>query len=241
MEIRVGCSGWFYNHWSGLFYPEGMPKSRWFQFYSSRFDTVEINSSFYTFPRRESVRRWARAAPEGFIYSVKAHRSITHEGRMRGVQEAISDFYSTVGLLGGKLGCILFQFPPSFRYSDENLSAIIGLLDRRYENVVEFRHRSWLEGKAAGDLIAQGIHVAAVSSERMPFVLFEDSVLYIRMHGDQQGYATDYSDERLLGLAREIVGASPRAVYVYFNNDYRAMAPKNASTLITKIREIMRS
>ena len=93
MQIRVGCSGWYYQHWRGTFYPEDLDKKEWFKYYMSKFDTVEINSSFYSFPDRKRVRSWEKQSSSDFIFSVKMNRSITHVKKLRDVEEDLTLFY----------------------------------------------------------------------------------------------------------------------------------------------------
>ncbi|KAA8923049.1 DUF72 domain-containing protein [Thermoplasma sp.] len=231
MQIRIGCSGWYYPHWAGKFYPSSMNRKEWFRYYSEKFETVEINSSFYSFPDKKRVKSWTNNAPDNFIFSVKMNRIITHIKRLNGCDDEISRFYEVVSSLGNRLGCILYQFPPSFSYSHDNIVLIDNALNHNFCNTVEFRNRSWFSEAARLDLENSDLHVVAVSSERIPLWLKEDSIIYVRLHGNVNGYATDYDKDYLMDLAHRIIALNPETVYVYFNNDYGGYAPKNAEML----------
>ena len=140
----IGCSGWYYWHWKGRFYPETTPGSRWFKHYAGRFNTVELNAPFYSWPTLAAVKTWIRqAGRRNFIYTIKVCELITHVKRFAGTATLVKDFGCIADLLGPQFGCFLFQLPPSFRYTSARLNNILRQLDPRRRNVVEFRHRSW--------------------------------------------------------------------------------------------------
>src|SRR3989344_4599574 len=140
--LYVGCSGWYYNHWKELFY-NGIPQKDWFKYYAKVFDTVELNSPFYHFPKENTAKTWYHQAPKDFVYSIKANRMITHMKKFVGTKKLIKDFYKVTNVLKEKLGCVLFQLPPSLHYHEEKLKEILDQLDRDKKNVLEFRHPSW--------------------------------------------------------------------------------------------------
>ena len=143
-QVHVGCSGWFYWHWRGGFYPAELPTNRWFEHYSKHFKTVELNAPFYSWPTTAAVQAWVRqAGRRKFIYTVKASELITHVKRFIGTKTLVQDFGHIADLLGPRMGCFLFQLPPSFHYSRARLDRILSQLDPARRNVVEFRHRSW--------------------------------------------------------------------------------------------------
>src|SRR5215204_3969816 len=137
MQIHVGCSGWFYWGWRGKFYPEGCPTHHWFEHYTKHFKTVELNAPFYGWPKRATVACWIRQAPANFSYSIKVNRLITHDMRMEGTAMLVEQFYlDAAEPLGVRLACMLFQFPPSFRYTATRLKRLLKHLDPRYRNVL---------------------------------------------------------------------------------------------------------
>ncbi|HEU4496869.1 MAG TPA: DUF72 domain-containing protein, partial [Flavobacterium sp.] len=144
IKIHIGCSSFNTKEWSPIFYPENLPRSRWFGFYASHFNTYELNSTFYKFPTLKSLQNWHAKIPDGFIFSVKAPKIITHLKKFAECETEIGSFYKLCSEgLGEKLGAILFQLPPSFNFTSERLDMITRQLDQNYKNVVEFRNESW--------------------------------------------------------------------------------------------------
>ena len=140
----VGCSGWFYWKWRGSFYPVELPTSEWFGHYAARFDTVEINASFYSWPTVANVKSWLRqSGAQTFIYTVKVCELITHIQKFEDTRALVKDFGLIADILGERMGCFLFQLPPSYHFTEARLSAILAQLDPERRNVVEFRHASW--------------------------------------------------------------------------------------------------
>ena len=128
-RYHIGCSGWFYWKWRGVFYPEALPTKEWFSHYASRFRTVEINASFYSWPTEANVKAWLRAAGRRlFIYTVKVCELITHVKRFKGTKTLVRDFGTIADILGAKMGCFLFQLPPSYHYT-ARLRVVLSQLD----------------------------------------------------------------------------------------------------------------
>src|SRR5215203_2912212 len=126
MEWRIGCSGFSYADWKEIFYPTGLPQKKWFDYYCSHFNTLELNTTFYRFPQLKFLENWYDKSPANFDFSVKAPRLITHYKQFVDTERLLSDFYGTVREgLRDKLGCILFQMPASITYSDDKLDRII--------------------------------------------------------------------------------------------------------------------
>ena len=232
-SIRIGTSGWYYNHWHGLFYPETIAKHKWFEYYTKYFDTVEINSSFYHMPKPENVKKWYRASPESFIYAVKANRFITHLKKLRNIEKPLVDFLQTISILKEKLGSVLFQLPPSLRKDFKLLKDFLSLLDKKVFGVFEFRHKSWYEDKCFSllDDFGAGFCVHDMEGSASPRII-TGKVIYIRFHGTTGRYAGSYNKNALADWARWIrINEKIKACYAYFNNDYKACAVKNAKTL----------
>ena len=143
MRAYIGTSGWDYQHWKGVFYPGDCPRSRWLDYYSRIFPTVEVNATFYHRIRESTYRKWRDSTPEGFLWSVKASRYITHVRRLKEIEESLALFFSDVSCLGDKLGPILFQLPASLAFCDETASAFFRLLPGKRRYALEARHPSW--------------------------------------------------------------------------------------------------
>lgn len=231
MEVRVGCSGWFYQHWKGKLYPTDLPKSRWFSRYAKTFDTVELNAPFYRWPPPATVEKWAKEAPAQFRYTVKVNRLITHLKRLHDTEGLIDDFCNEFSsILGGQMGRFLFQFPPRFDHSISRLRAITTQL--RPGHCVEFRHPSWWNREVFKALKEQGITFCSVSGMGMPDELVKNGPeIYLRLHGPAEVYTGDYPLEQLRGWARRLHQSGARRVWVYFNNDREGFAVTNALAL----------
>jgi len=230
MKYYIGCSGYFYLHWNKIFYPENLKKSLWFDYYSKFFNTVEINSTFYSMPDDKKIKSWYKSSKNDFVFSIKANKVITHIKRLKNIGDTLNNFVNIIKNLNEKLGYILFQFPPSFKYSDENIKNIMDLPEKI--SVIEFRDKSWYNKNIFNDIISKNIHIACVSSMDMPFIIPDDNVVYFRLHGNENGYATDYSNEKLKYYYDNIFNGNKNEIYVYFNNDYYGYAPKNALEFI---------
>lgn len=238
MQIHIGCSGWFYSHWRGVFYPAGeVTTKNWFAYYVAAFRTVELNAPFYRWPKPATVRRWYRDAPPGFIYTAKVNRLITHERRLNGTRKLVQSYYGIADTLREKMGCFLFQFPPSFKYSALNLKRIVAQLDPARKSVAEFRHRSWWQDKVYRALRERGLAFCAVSAPRLP----EDfpanqPVAYFRLHGKSRWYRHDYSLAELQVWKDRILACGAKEAWVYFDNDNKGHAVKNALQLRRLLR-----
>jgi len=238
MQVHVGCSGWFYWHWRGIFYPDTKRTDSWFKHYTSTFHTVELNAPFYSWPKLSTVKGWRRNAPEGFRYSVKVNRLITHEKRMVHTRMLVEEFYGIEKILGAKLGCFLFQFPPSYRYTPSRLASILRQLDPQYRNAVEFRHRSWWRESVYRRFRERGLSFCTVSAPRLPDDLIRTSeVIYARLHGRSRWYRHDYTPGELIEWANKIVASGAREAWIYFDNDREGFAIKNAQKLVRQLRE----
>ncbi len=231
--VYVGCSGWFYWKWRGLFYPADLPTDKWFSHYARRFDTVEINASFYSWPTVANVNAWRRQpGKRRFVYTVKVCELITHIKKFSGTKTLVKDFGMIADILGERMGCFLFQLPPSFHYSKARLNAILRQLDPARRNVVEFRHASWWNETVYAAFRETGTIFCSCSGPRLPDVLVRTADdIYLRLHGPERWYRHDYSKAELAEWARRIKASGAKRAWVYFNNDYGANAPKNARAL----------
>jgi uncharacterized protein YecE (DUF72 family) len=238
-DIRIGTSGWYYDHWKELFYPAGLAKSKWFEHYAQHFDTVEINNTFYHLPKEEYVQRWHKLAPKGFLYAAKANRYITHIKKLKDAEEPLERFFDRVGKLKGKLGPILYQLPPSLHKDLDLLGTFVRLLPKKRRAVFEFRHESWYCEDTFKLLwrYGAGFCIHDMPGKESPRVVTAD-IIYVRFHGTTGRYSGSYSKSVLQKWANWLREQSKqaRSIYVYFNNDAHAHAIKNAKQLIQQFR-----
>lgn len=231
-QYHIGCSGWFYWKWRGPFYPEDLPTKNWFSHYADRFDTVEINASFYSWPTEAGVKSWLRAGPRNFIYTVKVCELITHVKQFRRTKTLVQDFGMIADILGERMGCFLFQLPPSYRYTAQRLRAILEQVEPGRRNVVEFRHTSWWNEEVFRLFRETGTIFCSCSAPRLPGTLVRTADdIYIRFHGVERWYRHDYTGKELGAWAERIRESGARRAWIYFNNDFAAFAPKNAREL----------
>ncbi len=236
--IYVGCSGWFYWHWRGGFYPQELSGSKWFGHYAKSFRTVELNAPFYSWPTVGTVKTWMRqAGRKRFVYTVKVCELITHVKRFSRTKELVRDFGWIADVLGERMGCFLFQMPPSFRYTAARLKRVVEQMDSKRLNVLEFRHKSWWNEKVYEACREAGVIFCSCSGPRLPDELVKTGEdVYIRFHGTTRWYRHDYSKEELEVWASRIRACGAKRVWAYFNNDREGYAIKNARMLIRMLR-----
>jgi uncharacterized protein YecE (DUF72 family) len=232
MQAHVGCSGWFYWHWRGIFYPDTPRTDGWFKHYAANFSTVELNAPFYSWPKRATVKAWVRNAPASFRYSIKVNREITHERRLVRTRKLVAEFCAISELLGAQLGCFLFQFPPSYRFTPSRLRSIVTQIDPKFRCAIEFRHRSWWREAVYRAFAKRGLIFCTVSAPRLPDELIRTGdTIYLRLHGRSRWYRHDYSDAELGEWAQKIAQSRAREAWIYFDNDREGFAIKNAREL----------
>lgn len=232
--IRIGTSGWHYDHWRGPFYPRELPAAEWLAYYAARFDTVEINNSFYRMPTADALASWRDATPPGFCFAAKGSRYLTHMKKLKDPEEGLANLLPRLEVLGEKLGPILFQLPPHWHADPERLAAFLKALPTGRRFAFELRDPSW-HIPAIYELLAQ--HNAAccvfdLAGQQSPVALTADFA-YVRLHGPGGAYQGYYDQAALTEWARRVRewAAAMRAVYVYFDNDERGFAPRNALEL----------
>lgn len=230
-KVHIGCSSFYNPYWQKIFYPEDMPRAQWFEYYCTYFDTYEINATFYKFPTIKVMENWYKKTPEKFLFAVKVPKEITHIKKMIDCEKLIADFYavSQAGLKH-KLGCILFQFPPSYQYTPDKLQEIINKLDGSYKNVTEFRHPSWWVPEVWNALFQNNIIFCSVSHPTLPkTILTEFPILYLRLHGDSQLFYSNYSSEELMEIKDCITtNKKIKNSFIYFNNTASSAGILNA-------------
>jgi uncharacterized protein YecE (DUF72 family) len=238
--VRVGCSGWNYRDWRGRLYPEGLPQRRWLARYATRFDTVEVNSTFYRLARPAAVARWLEETPPGFLFTIKSSRYLTHVRRLRDTGQGVERLYAGIEPLVGspKLGPVLWQLPENFHRDDDRLGAVLEALPPG-RHAFEFRHRSWFCSEVFGLLHTFGAALVIGDDARRPLPsspLTTDWTL-IRFHFGSRGRRGNYSDRELRAWAdriRELRGDAE--VLAYFNNDWEGFAVRNGVRLKALLR-----
>ena len=243
--VRIGCSGWQYKHWRGDFYPVGLVQSRWFEFYATKFDTVEINNSFYRLPEPETFARWREQAPRQFVYAVKASRFLTHMKKLKEPQDPLDRFFSNARELGSHLGPVLYQLPPRWPLNLDRLERFLDAVDaetgqlRRsglttcVRHAIEFREPSWYDERVFALLRAHRVALCLhdMGGSASP-KLVTGRFVYVRLHGWTK-YSGRYDDTTLDAWAdwlAERISAGID-VYAYFNNDVGGHAPRDAVRL----------
>jgi uncharacterized protein YecE (DUF72 family) len=234
-EIRIGCSGWQYADWRGRLYPEREPQRRWLELYAERFDTVEVNATFYRLARRDAVARWVDQTPPQFVFALKASRYMTHIKRLAGIGEAVKRFYEPLEPLvqSGKLGPVLWQLPENFHRDDDRLGGWLETLPPG-RHTIEFRHPSWFDPKVFAALERAGVALAIGDHPERPFQSLDATASwrFVRFHYGHRGRDGNYSATELSEWARRIAQwRRTHEVYAYFNNDWRGFAPANALAL----------
>ena len=230
--IRIGCSGWSYDHWRGVFYPQSGSTSRWLELYAESFDTVEINATFYRLPNRKTVEGWAARAPDGFLFAVKASRYLTHVKRLRGIADGVKRMDERIEPLrrACKLGPILWQLPPRFDRDDDLLESALEVLTPG-RHAFEFRDPSWFAGPVYD--VLRRHDAALVVADRAPAgaTPWVDTTdwSFLRFHGGR-GRDGNYSERQLHEWADRIANKAGD-VYAYFNNDWQGFAIANARRL----------
>ncbi len=228
----LGTSGWSYAGWREKFYPKGLAQREWLSFYAGQFQTVEINMTFYRYPKAETLKGWLEKTPPDFKFTLKANRQITHRKKLRDVKSDIRYLYILADNLREKLGCILFQLPPSLTYDEPLIEDFLALLSPLHKNVIEFRHQSWYANKTFDLLRVHRVTFCTVSSSQVPNTVGATAeTAYFRFHGITGGYRYCYTDEELKRWADTIKNTPANECYVYFNNDYNAYAVSNCHTL----------
>lgn len=230
-SLYIGCSGFYNNDWKGSLYPENTKSKDFLTLYSQVFNSVEINSTFYRKPTAKTLLKWYDETPDDFRFFIKIPKTISHEKRLKECKDEITEFCSHIAdHLQEKLSGFLYQFPPSFKNSPENLDLILNTLNFGYINVIEFRHHSWWQENIFTVLKEHNIIFSGVS---FPGDLPEDiiinhsEILYYRLHGKPILYKSEYSHNFLDDLAKKILKAEKKS-FIFFNNTWGTAAIKNA-------------
>ncbi|MBS1596716.1 MAG: DUF72 domain-containing protein [Bacteroidetes bacterium] len=240
MKWFIGCSGFHYKDWKKSFYPENLPQKKWFDYYSSQFNTLELNVTFYRFPQLQMLQNWYEKSPAHFCFAVKVPRLITHYKKFNETEELLGDFYLTVRKgLQEKLGPVLFQLPAQMVYEENLLKKIIASADKNFLNVVEFRHESWWRKDVYHKLARKNITFCSVSFPKLPDnVINNTPTIYYRYHGVPKLYYSEYEEIVMKRMEMEISKSSTiNSVYVFFNNTATMAAINNSRQLKKLVKE----
>ena len=237
-SLRIGCSGWSYKDWDGIFYPKGMPAKDYLAHYSSVFNCVEVDSSFYRIPNQYMVNQWRGNTPTGFIFCPKLPKKITHEKKLVGAEPTLVYFYSVLSKLKEKLGPIAVQLPPSIRKDKhmEVMKDFISHLSPEFKHAIEFRHKSWFVPETY-ELLRKN-NIAMIWSLNQYLETPPEATadfLYLRMVGDREitefnGIQKDRSDDikRWADVVKEASGKFESG-YVFFNNHFAGFSPESSN------------
>jgi uncharacterized protein YecE (DUF72 family) len=239
-RARVGCSGWVYRDWRGPFYPPDLPQRRWFDHYATKFDTVEINNTFYRLPSVAMVEGWAAQAPKGFVYALKLGAFGSHRMKLRDAASWLPNHLDRAERLGDALGPTLVQLPPRWKRNAERLDEFLTVAPARMRWAVELREPSWLHDEVYEVLRRHG---AALCIHDLlpdhPWLLTADWT-YVRFHGPdalERKYWGRYGPQRLEPVAARLCDwlTRGRDVYAYFNNDHEGHAATDAAWLRARL------
>ncbi|QXE91828.1 DUF72 domain-containing protein [Geomonas subterranea] len=240
-DLYLGCSGFSYNHWRGNFYPAELPAKRWFEYYRSVFNTVELNVTFYRTPSAEIFKHWHDESEQDFSFAVKGSRYITHIKRLHDVETSLVRFFRPAHELQEKLQVMLWQFPPQFKVDLRRLERFLEQVAPYHgRHTLEFRNESWLTDEVVS--LCKSRNVSLCMADRPTFIeslpITADFV-YIRRHGMEGSYNGFYDYEQLEKDAVRIRKYLSRGldVYIYFNNDMGGAAPRNARELAAMLKE----
>ena len=233
-KYYIGTCGWSYSSFKGIIYPEDSKSREWLGYYVKYFNTVEINVTFYRRPRKSTFEKWYAETPSDFVFSVKAPKVITHIKRLKDVEKELETFLTDIKPLKEKARVLLFQLPPSFKYEKEVIENFLKLLPSDYLNVLEIRHKTF-HNEEFVELLRK-FNVCLCFSDcgkRYPswYEVQTADFLYIRLHGREVLYVSNYSEEDLKELVLKIKKFDVKEVYVYFDNTAKGYAAENALKL----------
>ncbi len=237
-DLYIGTSGWSYKHWHGIFYPHDLKADKYLEYYTTKFSCVELNSCFYHLPVKKTVLGWMDRTPGSFRFCLKLSRYITHRNMLLHVDEALQKFFGVFEGMKEKLGPVLVQLPPQLSYDEPRIRCFLELLKNQYEQyrfAIEIRNKTWINDRFFNLLSHHNVAFAvADSGGRYPcHEAITTDFVYLRLHGREQLYATDYTENELRRYAEKISGwlNDRKKVWVFFNNDFQGFAVKNAERL----------
>jgi uncharacterized protein YecE (DUF72 family) len=231
-RVLVGTSGYNYPEWRGSFYPEKFSADKMLAYYAERFPTVEINYTFYRMPTEKLLAGWAAGTPEGFSFTLKAPRRITHDAKLQRCEDLLQAFCRTARTLGPKLAVLLFQLPPTFKKDADTLRAFLDLLPDGTRAAFEFRHASWHDAAILDALRARNVALCVADSEKMstPVEVTADYA-YFRLRDE------GYQQTDLERWAATVGGLTVRDAFVYFKHEEQGLGPEFARRFLTAVQQ----
>ncbi len=206
MNFHIGTSGFYYDDWKKIFYPEDLKKKDWLSYYAEHFKTVEINNTFYNIPKKTSFEKWYADTPPDFKFTLKGNRYTTHIKKMHDVKDSMKTFYDAITPLAEKTSCVLWQLPSSVHFDKDKLIAFGEACSNGYINVLEFRHASWFTEECLNILRKYHIAYCMISTpiDLPEWALQTTDTAYLRFHGKdpKNWYKYDYSDKEFAKLGR---------------------------------------
>lgn len=233
-NIFVGTSGWQYKHWRGPFYPDDLAQDEWLVHYAQAFSCVEINNSFYGLPERHLLRSWLERTPPEFRFTLMAPRTITHYKKLKNCENQVSTLFTRLDGLGDRLGPVLFQLPPRWRCNARRLRSFLDTLPEHFRYAFEFRDTTW-HCDEVFELLGEyraAFCVFDINGVTTPLASTADFV-YVRLHGPAGTHTGNYHPQTLRGWAGRARGwlRKQKNVYLFFDNDERAYAARNAQRI----------
>jgi len=237
-KLHIGTSGWSYKHWRGIFYPADLPVSQLLHFYSGQFDTTEINSSFYRLPSPDTVLHWKESVNKAFRFCPKISRWVTHAKKLNDPETSLQRFFDVFDPHRKSCGPVLIQLPANLAFNPEKATHFFLYLRQNYKDwtfSLEARHASWISQEALALLKKYKIGwVIADSGKRwVSSEIITARHIYLRFHGPDGSYASNYSDAALKIYARKCSAwlALGHHLWIFFNNDIHGYAVHNAVRL----------
>lgn len=240
LKTYIGTSGYNYSHWAdGVFYPEGLAQNKWLEYYCQFFNSVELNVSFYRLPSKKVFQNWYKRTPKDFNFVAKGSRFISHVKKLKDCREPLEIFLENSSGLKEKLSCILWQLPPGLKKDLTRLEDFLKILKKSCRDIrqaIEFRNKTWFDRETYDLLKRYDICLCIAHSDRWPCVKeITSDFLYLRFHGGESLYSSNYSEEELKEWAEFALSTKIKEIFAFFNNDAYGYAVKNA----LKLKELL--
>jgi len=228
MNLHVGTSGYSYKEWKGNFYPEDLPAKEMLSYYSRRLPAVEINNTFYRLPQASMIENWRAQVPDEFRFSIKATQRITHIKRLNNVAEETKYLLETSGLLGERLGVVLFQLPPNMKKDCGRLKSFLELLPSDTRAAFEFRHETWFDNETFDLLRKQDCALVVSDTDDKPLseIISTAGWGYLRLR------RTSYNESDLVDWMKRVKDQKWKDAFVFFKHEDEGVGPKLAAQFL---------